>query len=229
MRTRRVQLAFLIVLAALLGAVGVGRAAETITAIPDSFEYSKPTFTQNQGERSTFAGDSEGGVSHNVTAERRGPDGGRLFRSKTIRSGTTPVEGTQYLKAGNYVFVCTVHFGMDATLVVSAEGTPKARPRVVLGVLRQSLAYVKKTGRLKVRLRSPTGAKNVVVIARGAGLRLARENGLDVARGGTRVVALRLGNRARAAIANRKSLKVSSRGKVSFGAPAAAQRTLRGG
>ena len=224
---RLALLGSLAVLMTLLSAVVAARAAETITVVPDSTEYSKEGFTSNEGEVPLFAGDPN--VQHNVTGKTRGPDGRRLFRSRTIAGGTTPVEGAQYLSAGRYVFECTVHFGMEATLVVDDEGTPKARPRVIAAVLRQTLTRVRNTGLLKVRLRSPTGARDVVAVAKGAGVRLARKGGIAIAKGGSRVVRLPLTRRGRAALAGRRSVKISLKATVPFGSPATASRTLGGG
>ena len=217
----------LVALTALLGAVGVGSAAETITADPACCTYSKAEFQSNEGERPVYSGN---GIDfHNVTAKGRGPDGGRLFRSRDIRGGTTPVEGAQYLPTGVYPFECTLHLGMEATLVVGSDGAPKARPKVIAAILRQTLDRVRQTGRLRVRLRSPTGARDVAVTARGAGALLARENGLDIGRGTSRVVALRLTRRGRSALAGRRSVKISVRARVPFGSAATASRTLGGG
>ena len=224
---RPAVLVALVALTALLSVVGVGGAAETITATPDSFEFSKPEFQSDEGERPVFSGSNTD--FHDVTSEGRGRDGERLFRSATIRSGTSPVEGAQYLVAGRYPFFCSIHSGMEATLVVGSDGTPKTRPQVIAAVLRQTLGRVKQTGRLRVRLRSSTGARDVTVIARGAGVLLARENGLDLGRGAALTVGLRLTRRGRAALANRRSVKVSLKAKVLFGSPASASRTLRGG
>ena len=225
--TRPAVLVTLVALTALLGVVGVGGAAETITSDPVCCTYSKAEFQSNEGERPVFSGN---GIDfHNVTAKGRGPDGGKLFRSRDIKGGTSPVEGAQYLSAGSYPFECTLHLGMEATLVVGPDGTPKARPKVAAAVLRQTLERVLQTGRLKVRLRSPTGAQDVAVTARGAGTLLARENGLDVGRGSSRMVGLRLTRRGRAALAGRRSVKILLRARVPFGSAATASRTLVGG
>jgi plastocyanin len=224
---RSVVLGALVALTALLGAVGVGGAAETITSDPECCTYSKAEFQSNEGERPILAGN---GIDfHNVTAKERGPDGSRLFRTRDIRGGTSPVEGAQYLTAGSYPFECTLHVGMEATLVVGSDGTPKARPQAIVAVLRQTLSRVRESGRVKVRLRSQTGARDIAITARGAGVLLARENGLDIGRGATRVVGLRLTRRGRAALASRRSVKVFLGAKVPFGSPASASRTLHGG
>jgi plastocyanin len=226
-RTRSAALGAAVALTALLGAVGVSGAAENITTETDSQSFSKPEFHANEGERPLLVGN---GIDfHNVTGKGRGPDGRRLFRSRDIRSGTSPVDGVQYLAAGTYPFECTLHLGMEATLIVDSAGTPKARPRVVAAVLRQTLERVRRTGRLRIRLRSSTGAQDVAVTARGAGALLARGSNIDLGKGASRVIRLPLTRRGRAALAGRRAAKISLRAKVPFGLAATASRTVRGG
>lgn len=219
----------LVALMALFGAVGAVRAAETIGVDPGpDYKFSKQQFTSNEGDVPLF--DASGNDDpHNVTSKERGPDGGKLFRSRTIDSGTTPVEGAQYLTAGSYEFECTIHFGMEATLFVGTDGDPKARPRVIATVPSQSLARVRRTGRLKVSLRSPTGAKDIRLTAKGAGRTLARDRGLALAKGVTRTVRLPLTRRGRTALASRKSVVVALRTAVPFARATTSSRTLRNG
>jgi plastocyanin len=87
------------------------------------------------------------GSSHNVTAHPAGPDGKALFRSSTISAGTTPVDGTQYLSAGDYTFFCSVHPGtMQATLHVTGAGAPLARPQATLSVRTKTISKALKKG-----------------------------------------------------------------------------------
>jgi plastocyanin len=225
---RRFALLGILSILIVLGVAVAAHGAETITAAPAPLtQFSQDEFHSNEGERPVFTGNGED--FHNVTAKGRGPDGRELFRTRSIKSGSAPVEGAQYLITGSYPFECTLHAGMEATLVVSSDGTPKARPRVIAAVLRQSLERVRKTGRLRVRLRTPTGARNVSVIARGAGAVLARADGLNLAKGSSRVVGLQLTRRGRAALANRRSARVSVAVKIPFGSPVSETKTLHGG
>ena len=227
-RNRSAALCAVVALTALLCAVGVSGAAENITAKTDSYEFGKAEFHANEGERPLFVGN---GVDfHNVTGMDRVPGGStRLFRSRDIERGTSPVEGVQYLAAGTYPFECTLHLGMEATLVVDSAGTPKARPKVGAAVVRQALERVRQSGVLKVRLRSPTGAQDVSVAARGAGLVLARGSRIDLGKGTARVVRLKLTRRGRTALAGRRSVRISLNVKVPFGSATTAGRTLGGG
>ena len=224
---RPAVLGALVALTALLSAVGVGSAAETITADAVCCTFSKAEFQSNEGERPLYSGN--GLDFHNVSARGRGSDGAKLFRSADIKGGTSPVEGAQYLSAGSYPFECTLHFGMEATLVIGSDGTPKARPKVAAVILRQTLDRVRQTGRLKVRLRTVTGALGVIATARGAGSVLARQGRINLGRNATRVVGLQLTRRGRATLAGRRSARISLTLKVPYGSAASVSRTLRGG
>ncbi len=70
----------------------------------------------------------DGGLAgHNVISSQTGPDGGVLFASATITSGTTPVNNTQYLPAGDYPFFCDIH-PTTMTSSLHVTGTPLPRP-----------------------------------------------------------------------------------------------------
>jgi len=78
-------------------------------------------------------------ASHNVSSAVRDGDGRPLFASKTIGPNqSTPVAGVEHLVTGSYAFVCTLHPGMQATLRVTAEGTPKPRPGATPGSVGQA-------------------------------------------------------------------------------------------
>ena len=66
---------------------------------------------------------------HNVTATQK-PNGKPLFASDTIAPGkTAPVVGVDFLKTGDYPFICTIHPTlMMGTLHVTANGTPRSQP-----------------------------------------------------------------------------------------------------
>jgi plastocyanin len=94
-------------------------------APPNRFTASE--YTIDQGEKLVFHnGDT---VSHDVTASDKGPDGKPLFNSPITDAGkTSTVNGAQYLTTGHYAFICSIHPNMQATLHVSANGTPQTRP-----------------------------------------------------------------------------------------------------
>ena len=141
---RRIWLIGGLTVAALLFVGGIAFAAsQTIVGQGDN-TYSAATYTAGQGEVVPF---QVTGGSHNVTARQTGPDGKALFRSATISGGTIPVDGTQYLAAGDYQFFCTIHpTTMNATLHVTASGTPQARPSAWLKLKTKSLAKAIKKG-----------------------------------------------------------------------------------
>lgn len=83
---------------------------------------------QNYGYATPVAVISKGGslsytnldpVQHNVVARDKGADGKPLFASDFAGLGqTVPVKGAEALPAGQYAFYCTLHTGMQGTLIV---------------------------------------------------------------------------------------------------------------
>ena len=149
--------------AAAFGAAHALGVTETITTLPTCCTFTKPTFTIDPGQVATFQNND--GSSHNVYASDKGPDGAVLFSSNTTTSGQTPVNGTQYLGTGTYTFVCTVHLDMTANLVVTGNGSPVARPGVVLTVVSKKLDQVLSSGKLKVKVSSSAASSDVVLTA----------------------------------------------------------------
>jgi hypothetical protein len=73
------------------------------------------------------------------------------------------VNGTQYLSAGSYPFICTIHPStMQATLNVIGTGLP--RPTVDVAVSSRKLAKVLKKGKLAVKA-TTTGSPEVKLTA----------------------------------------------------------------
>ncbi len=70
---------------------------------------------------------SGGSGPHSVISVAQSSPGHPLFSSATISSGSTPVNGTQYLAAGDYAFYCGVH-GVSMSSTLHVTGTPLARP-----------------------------------------------------------------------------------------------------
>lgn len=106
-------------------------ADQQITAgpAPDRHDhYGATTITAAQGERVTFQNNDND--RHNVFANDSASDGNPLFATPAnVDPGQSAVvAGTQYLRAGSYRFQCTIHPGMEATLVITEAGTPVPRP-----------------------------------------------------------------------------------------------------
>jgi plastocyanin len=193
----------------------VGQATDT---------FSLPTYTTDQGEVDTL---QVTGSSHNATASGNGPDGKALFSSNTISGGTTPVNGTQYLTAGSYPFICTVHpTTMKATLVVTGNGTPVARPNVTLRVASTKVAKVAK-GKLLIEVTATTKSDNVSVEAKLGNTSLGKATGLNLAAGAKQTVVLRLNKAAKNKLRSRKKATISATAEVPFGAPASAKGKLK--
>jgi plastocyanin len=205
-------------------------AADTISADTDCCSFAAPgSFGQILGEVPTFENPEGSAAPHNVTSPLRGPDGAPLFRSKTIfAGGTSPVEGAQYLQAGTYAFVCTLHSGMDGELVVDgAEGTVARRPRIALVVPSQRLAAVRRSGIIKVSVKALVGDPLVNLSAKSGTRSLAIAFGVAVNAGSTKTVRMKLTRAGRKAIAKGRKVSVAVKGAVAFGVPVTARRTVR--
>lgn len=207
----------LLVLAGSAFAVTIGSTGSNI--------FDMASYNEDEGVLSQFQW--SGGGPHNVTANQNGPDGKRLFRSKTISGGTTPVSGTQYLTQGTYNFICTVHpTTMQAQLVVSANGTPVPRPDIEVKVLSRDLDKVQNKDKLAVKVRAVTESDDVKLVARLGKRVLGKKANIDLAPGQVRKLALKLGKKARAALEGRERAKLKLKGTVLFGSPDTFKRTL---
>jgi plastocyanin len=228
---RRAGGAGLIVAAALLILGGTAaRAADTIQADLTCCTFAPGPYSQDLGEIANFNNPAEADAPHNVTANDTGPDGGALFRSDSITAGTTvPVAGTQYLEAGTYGFFCTIHGpSMKGTLTVDAgKGEVVARPKIKVSIPKQPLKKVRKSGKLKVKVKAVTKSRGISLKAKKGSKTLGKSSGLNLAAGAGRTVKLRLKPAGRKAIKKGRKADVSVKGSVAFGKPGKAKRTLR--
>jgi plastocyanin len=186
--------------------------------------YNASTYTIDQGEVAQL---QVTGSSHNVTAHPNGPDGMPLFRSPTISAGSTTVDGTQYLTAGDYTFFCSVHPGtMQATLRVTGAGTPQARPHVDLKVATKKLSKVKK-GSLLVQVSSSTKVDGVSIEARlGPNRILGRAGGLSLS-AGVQFETIKLTASGKSQLKSRDKATIAVDATVPFGQPATAKGKLK--
>ena len=120
-----------LVAAILLALPALAWADKKIEAGPPN-QFTTSEVTMDQGERLTFHnGDT---VAHDVTATQKASDGKPLFSTDTTDAGKeTLVNGSQYLTAGHYEFICSIHPNMKGMLHVTSNGTPQQRPGGVAG------------------------------------------------------------------------------------------------
>jgi plastocyanin len=191
-------------------------------------QFDKPLYYSDQGDLVQFQ--HGGGGPHNVTSTQFS-GAVRLFSSATIRSGTTPVNGTQRLAPGTYPFICTIHDGMAAQLVVrpgaAPPPSPSPRPDIEVAIRSRSLDRVLDTGRLLVKVRALTPSNDVKLVATWKGRVLARKANIDLVAGQVRELGLKLRRTARAALANRERAKVKLTGTVPGGLADVFARVLR--
>jgi plastocyanin len=158
-------------------AAGVAFGAAPIIGQADN-TYSASTYTIDQGEVGQL---QVTGSSHNATAHQAGPDGQALFRSPTISGGTTGVQGTQYLSAGDYTFFCTIHPStMQATLHVTSNGAPQARPSATVSVRSRKLSKVSKKG-LQVAITTTAKVDGASLVAKLGAAMIGKVDGLSLA------------------------------------------------
>jgi plastocyanin len=187
--------------------------------------YSAPTYTIDQGEVAQL---QVTGSDHNVNARTNGPDGGALFLSPTITSGSAPVQGTQYLSAGDYQFFCTIHpTTMQATLHVSANGTPQARPTATLKVRTKTISKALKKG-LIVSVNTSVGADQVALVAKLGKATLGKGTSHQVDPGSSAQTAtIKLTKAGKSKLRSKKTAKVTVTGNIAFGSPATAKAKLK--
>src|SRR5262245_34351884 len=206
-------------------ASGIALAAnDQIVATDNSFNL--VNYSEDQGVVVSFknAGPSN---QHNVTASIQGPDGGALFRSGTISPGnTTSVQGTQYLGAGTYPFVCTIHpTEMQGNIVVTTNGTPQPRPQITLKLNSRRIDKVAKKGRLQVEVSSSAKVDGVTIEAKLGKTTLGK--GTFSLAAGLQVEVFKLSKSAKAKLARKDKATVLLNGNVPFGSPASAKGKLK--
>jgi plastocyanin len=200
-----------------MGAAVAWAAPATIVGQADN-TFNQSSYSHDGG---TVAQLTVGGGTHNATANATGPDGKALFRSATVSSGNTPVDGTQYLNAGSYSFICTIHpTTMQATLSVTGTGLP--RPTVDVAVTSRKLAKVVKKGKIAVRA-TTTGSPEVDLTA-ALGKRMIGKGTIPA--GGT-TGAVKLTKSGKQALRGREKATIKVTGSIDFGAPDARKAKLK--
>ena len=197
-----------------------GTGSDTFTG--GTGDPSHPTYTTDQGEVSQL---TVTGSSHNVTARQNGPDGSALFRTPTISGGTVGVQGTQYLTTGIYEFFCTVHpTTMQATLMVTASGTPQARPSATLSVRSRKLAKVSKKG-IQVAVTASTKIDGASLTAKLGKTTIGKASGQSFAAGQT-FATIKLSKSGKNKLKGKSKAKVTVSADIPFGAPATGKAKL---
>jgi plastocyanin len=218
-------LLFLGTAALALGLIASGAWAvfQPITATDNTFG-SPGIFTMDQGDRPTFA--NAGASQHNVTAKQKGPDGRALFLTPTLDGGQqATLDGTQYLTSGTYTFICTIHpTEMQATLMVSSNGTPQARPSATLKVRSKKIGKVSKKG-IQVAITANTKIDGASLVAKLGGATLGKASGLSFASGQS-VQTVKLTKSGKSKLRGKSKASVSVTADIPFGAPAKGKAKL---
>lgn len=212
-----------------LGTVAVAGAAtgDPIAASPTCCTYTAASFDVNAGTVATFNNDGTD-ATHDVAAVKKGPDGRPLFRAGQIKSGTTAVDGTQYLAPGDYKFFCTIHGAdaMSATLRIVPGATPQARPAVDVTIPAQGLAKVASSGKLTVQIKGKVAASGVRLTVKKGTRRLGSVSKLNLAAGASRTVRVPLSKSAQKLLGGLTSATLAAEAAVPFGKIDRAARKL---
>ncbi len=224
-RRTRIRLAVFVGTALVaLGAIVAGAWAITpaLTATDDAF--SSPTYTIDQGEVPSF--DNGGANQHNVTARQNGPDHKALFVTPTIGGGqSATLNGTQYLSAGSYTFFCTIHpTEMQATLIVTSNGTPQARPSATLALRTKTISKAVKKG-IQGTLTASTAVSGVTVTAK-LGKATIGKTSASLSPG-PQTVKVKLTKAGKSKLSKKNSAKVTVTADIPFGSPATAKANLK--
>ena len=196
-------------------------ASQTIVGQGDD-TFSAATYTADQGEVVPL---QVTGDSHNATARQNGPDGQALFRSPTISGGTTGVQGTQYLSAGDYTFFCTVHpTTMQATLHVTSNGTLQARPSATVSVRSKKLAKVSKKGVL-VALTTTAKVDGASLVVKLGKTTIGKLDGLSLS-AGQQVATVKLTKAGKNKLKNKSKASITVTATIPFGSPASGKSKL---
>jgi plastocyanin len=212
---------------AITAMVGTGialAASDTIVAGP-SDAFSQATYNTDPGAVVPF---QDNGGTHNVTARQTGPDGQALFRSSTISSGSTSVQGTQYLSPGDYAFFCTVHpTTMSGTLHVTGNGTPQPRPTATLTVRTKTISKAIKKG-ISVTVNPSPGSTIVELTAK---LGKATLGKVTTGPGNTNTAqqtgVIKLTKAGKSKLSKKSKASVTVTGAIQFGSPVTTKAKLK--
>lgn len=186
--------------------------------------FSASSYTMDRGQEVLYG--NTGDQPHNVKSFDFSA-GRFLFGSSTIQPGdTAPVSGVEYLDSGIYRFFCTLHPGMEADLIVSAEGTPKPRPAVQATLVWDRKVTLVRTGRLKIRLTSPVSVDAVTVRLLRSGKAIWTSS-VGLVAGTDKTVTAALPGSVRRQVRKLRSARFSVAGSVQFGTFSGASRSFR--
>lgn len=214
--------------AAVFAMSGSALAGTTILTDPIEYTFLPGPYVQDLGDSATLD-NSASENWHDVEATKNGPDGKPLFFAPLTKSGqTSVVQGTQYLAAGTYHFICSFHgAGMSGDLTIDGtKGAMVARPSVKVTFPAQSLKQVRKSG-VKAKVTARTASKKVRLTAKAGKVTLGSSGALDLAKGQSKTVTVPLTKAGRKAIAKPKSVQINLSAAVPFGKPASAVRKVK--
>jgi plastocyanin len=221
MTGRRLGLAIALIAVGAMVYAGIALAAAPIIGQGDD-TFSASTYSIDQGEVAQL---QVTGSSHNVTAHQPGPDSKALFRTPTISGGSAGVDGTQYLSAGDYTFFCSVHPStMQATLHVTSNGAPLARPAAQLSVRSKKIAKASKKGIL-VAITASAKVDGASLVAKLGKTTIGKLDGLSLAAGQS-FATVKLTKAGKSKLSKKSKASVTVTADIPFGSPATGKAKL---
>jgi hypothetical protein len=219
---------------ACLGLAGLGSgtalgAPAEIVAADRCCTFVDGPFEQPRGEVASFVNPETADAPHNVESTQDGPDGMPLFYSRTLRAGEqTAVRGTQYLQAGRYPFVCSLHASaMTGELEITDAGAAVERPSVRLTIPAQRLRAVTRKRVLRMTVNSPTGVSGGSLQARIGKRAVGKRIRLNLAAGKRLRATFKIPAKLSRSMKRKRSIVMSADAQVPFGSPAKIQRVIR--
>jgi hypothetical protein len=228
-RCLRICAAAVIACAVWLFAVAPGQASPARIAAADGCcTFASGPFEQPRGEVAVFDNPLGASARHNVYSVGSVPGGGKLFFSATILpDGETPVRGTEYLQAGEYPFVCTLHPGMEGSLTVTGDGAPLPRPSIAATIAGQRLATVVRQGSIRLSVKSVTGVQGARATIRVGSMVIAVARSITVSAGRAGSVTATLSGKGRALLRKKRSVAMSVTSSADFGRSSTTRKVLR--
>jgi hypothetical protein len=222
--------------AAVLATLALGLAASQALATIATPVIATNSADFDQGGAIDISGegvfDNRDTVTHNVTADAKGPDGKALFRTGNASGGTMrQIQGTEYLSADTYPFHCSIHPNMRDEFVVDdgRPAPPVPRPEISLKVKSKKLGKVVNSGKLKVKVEAaePTMADGIKLKAKKGKKGISKGKKLNLAAAADKTVKLKLSDKGIERLAGLKKAKVKVQGTVDFGFGDKASKKLK--
>lgn len=201
-------------------------AGDPLAVGPAQLRFNPSTYAHDGGTVATMTWLCCG--VHNVISTQTGPGGQPLFKSGDLSSaGTTPVNGTEFLPAGSYDFICSYHYpnpppGMSGRLNVTAKPAS-----VAVEIRSKDIDRVARSGKLALRL-TTSSAASVELQGRVGGKGIGRATvATETGAGVLSNLKLKLSNAGADLLEGRKKATVRVTASIATGESSTAKKALK--